>query len=89
MLKIGKYEIDTVLFEKGFGNNCTPYDCDSTCCASGVFLDPADMERVLLHKNEIKNFMDETQTKDESLWFDVKKRLIMIFHLVLQIVQML
>ncbi|MFA6540179.1 MAG: DUF3109 family protein [Bacteroidota bacterium] len=72
-LYIGKYKIDTVLFEKGFAKGCGPHKCETTCCASGVFLDPAERDIILQHKDEIKPMMDATQSTDDSLWFDNRK----------------
>ncbi len=71
-ITIGKYAIDPVLFEKGFTKGCGPYQCETTCCSSGVFLDPKDRDVILEHKEEVKQQMDETQTENESVWFDNK-----------------
>ncbi|MFA6457718.1 MAG: DUF3109 family protein [Bacteroidota bacterium] len=72
-LVIGKYKIDPVLFEKGFTKGCGPYQCETTCCSSGVFLDPADRDVILKHKDEVKLAMDETQTTNDAVWFDNKR----------------
>lgn len=72
--KIGKYSIDPVLFEKGFAKGCGPFHCETTCCSSGVFLDPTERDVILEHKEEVKAMMDETQTPDESLWFDNRRQ---------------
>jgi len=69
-LKIGNYTIDPVLFEKGFSRGCGPYQCQTTCCSSGVYLDPSERDVILQHTDEIKLKMDETQTTNESVWFD-------------------
>ena len=73
MKTIGKYKIDEILFEQKFTNGCSPLSCDTTCCKSGVYLDPTDMEKVLAHSSEIKKYMDETQNQDLSVWFDLVK----------------
>ncbi|MFA6467679.1 MAG: DUF3109 family protein [Bacteroidota bacterium] len=72
-LVIGKYTIDPVLFEKGFTKGCGPYQCETTCCSSGVFLDPADRDVILQHKDEVKLAMDETQTTNDAVWFDNRR----------------
>ncbi len=72
-LIIGKYAIDPVLFEKGFAKGCGPYRCETTCCASGVFLDPTERDVILQHKEEVKTMMDETQTINDVVWFDNRK----------------
>ena len=69
-LTIGKYRIDPVLFQKGFSKGCGPYQCETTCCSSGVFLDPKDRDIILAHKEEVKAQMDETQTTNDAVWFD-------------------
>lgn len=71
-LTIGKYRVDPALFEKGFSKGCGPYQCETTCCSSGVFLDPTDRDVILEHKEEVKLQMDETQTTNEAVWFDNK-----------------
>ena len=69
-MRIGKYEIDPVLFEKGFPKGCGPLACESTCCSVGVFADLKEKELILSHKDAVKKYMDETQTTDDSRWFD-------------------
>jgi hypothetical protein len=72
---IGKYKIDPVLFEKGFAKDCGPHKCETTCCSSGVFLDPTDRDVIIQNKEEIKTKMDETQTTDDTKWFDNRKEI--------------
>lgn len=69
-LRIGKYTIDPILLEKGFAVGCGPHQCQTTCCRSGVFVDLKEKETILQHKETIKLMMDETQTTDESRWFE-------------------
>lgn len=69
-IQIGKFKIDPILFEKGFAKGCGPFQCHTTCCSSGVFIDPAEKEAILQHKEEVKMKMDETQTQDETAWFE-------------------
>ncbi|MDE3058022.1 MAG: DUF3109 family protein [Bacteroidota bacterium] len=67
---IGKYEIDPVLFEKGFAKECGPFRCESKCCSVGVYVDLKERGKILSYKETIKRYMDETQTADDSRWFD-------------------
>ncbi|HLP16424.1 MAG TPA: DUF3109 family protein [Bacteroidota bacterium] len=69
-LYIGKYEIDPILFTKGFAVNHGPYQCETKCCASGVWTDVKEKEVIMSYKDQIKAFMDETQTTDDTVWFD-------------------
>ncbi len=73
MNNINKFKIDEILFEKGFSKSCSPVNCETSCCKSGVYLDPTDKEKIMPYISEIKNYMDETQSKDENLWFDETK----------------
>lgn len=73
--RIGKYKIDPILFKKGFAKGCGPYKCETTCCSSGVFLDPMDRDAILKDKDGVKQFMDDTQSKDDTRWFDNKREI--------------
>jgi hypothetical protein len=69
-LFIGKYEIDPILFTKGFALGRGPFQCESKCCSSGVWTDVSEQRVIMSNKESIKKYMDETQTQDDSLWFD-------------------
>jgi len=71
-LRIGKYIIDPVLFEKGFTDGCGPFSCEATCCEGGVYVDLHEKENVLDHRAMILNYMDETQPHDSSNWFEAE-----------------
>jgi hypothetical protein len=70
MLQIGKYRISPDLFEQGYPEGSGPCACTSACCEDGVYLDIGDRDRILKHREMIKTSMDETQSRDEQLWFD-------------------
>lgn len=70
LLKVGQYEISDSLFERGFREGSGPCSCASTCCAGGVYADVKERETILAHQELIKKYMDETQTRDEALWFE-------------------
>lgn len=69
-LKIRQYTISSDFFEKGFKGENGPCRCTSTCCAGGVYTDILERDKILVHKERIKQHMDETQSKSESEWFD-------------------
>jgi hypothetical protein len=69
-LRIKQYTISPELYEKGFRAGCGPCSCSSVCCQNGVYADVTERDRILDHKELIKKYMDETQTRDESLWFE-------------------
>jgi Protein of unknown function (DUF3109) len=69
-LYIGTYEVDPILFTKGFANGRGPFQCESKCCSSGVWTDVSEQRVIMEHKESIKKYMDETQTQDDTVWFD-------------------
>jgi len=73
-LSINGYTFSNELFEKGFPSEGGPCACSSVCCEEGVYADIADREKILSHKEMIKKYMDETQTRDETRWFEEQER---------------
>jgi len=69
-LKIGNYNIDDMIFCKGYKKEQGPFTCKGLCCYSGVYISFEDKERILEHKDIIIANMDETQIKDINNWFD-------------------
>jgi hypothetical protein len=49
MMRVGKYDIDQILFEKGFSKGCGPFACESACCESGVYVDLKEKEPPTKH----------------------------------------
>jgi len=64
------YSFAPELFTSGFGEGSGPCRCASDCCSGGVYADVTEREMILSQQEKIKRQMDETQTKDEHLWFD-------------------
>jgi hypothetical protein len=69
-IRIGKYTIDPVLFEKGFSEGCGPFSCESTCCEGGVYVDLHEKENIIDHHDMVIRYMDESQPKNSADWFD-------------------
>lgn len=69
-LRIKQYVISPELYEKGYRGGRGPCTCTSVCCRDGVYADVRERDRILEHHETIKKSMDETQTRDESLWFE-------------------
>jgi len=69
-LCIKQYIISPELYEKGYSGGRGPCACTSVCCQHGVYADVKERDRILDHRETIKKYMDETQTRDESLWFE-------------------
>jgi hypothetical protein len=68
--KITDYQIDNIIFQKGYEKKLGPFSCTGSCCSSGVFADVLEKEKILSFKEKIINEMDETQTKDFDEWFE-------------------
>jgi hypothetical protein len=69
-LRIGKYIVDPVLFEKGFTDGCGPFSCESTCCEGGVYADLNEKENILDHREMIFKYLDDTQQHNVNNWFE-------------------
>ncbi len=63
-------KIDPLIFKFPFVEKCNISVCSGECCWYGVYVDLREMENIIQHKEIIKQYMDETQTKDESKWFE-------------------
>ncbi len=63
-------KIDPLIFTFPFVQGCNISLCSGECCWYGVYVDLKEMELILEKKELIKQYMDETQTKDESMWFE-------------------
>lgn len=67
---INGYTFSEDLFRKGFPTGGGPCTCSSVCCEGGVYADITDREKILSHKEIVKKYMDGTQTREESQWFE-------------------
>lgn len=71
-IEVKGFSFGPELFTQGFAEGTGPCRCTSDCCSSGVYIDLTERDRILLHKEKVKQQMDATQVKDESLWFDAE-----------------
>jgi hypothetical protein len=71
-LALNGYTFSGELFDRGFPASGGPCKCSSVCCAEGVYADVADREKILSHKDMVKKYMDDTQTRDEARWFELE-----------------
>lgn len=69
-INIGGTKFELKIFTDGFEDKNGPNACTSKCCRYGVYLDPAERDRILAHADVVEKYFDETQTKDRSKWFD-------------------
>lgn len=70
LFKVKQFFIANEFFEKGYAAGNGPCNCRTTCCHGGVWLDVKDRDRILQHKEIIRNQMDDSQPKDDAQWFD-------------------
>ena len=72
-LHIPPYTFSSELFEKGFSPENGPCTCTSMCCEGGVYADIREKDKILSHQEIITRYMDETQSKDVTQWFEEKE----------------
>lgn len=63
-------QVDPVLFEPRFASHCSMNNCNAHCCRDGVWVDPAEKQRILEHASLIVRHMDPGQVTDPTRWFD-------------------
>ncbi|MBU1097132.1 MAG: DUF3109 family protein [Bacteroidetes bacterium] len=68
--KINGYYIDPLIFTHKFVNACDVCICSGECCYYGVYTDKLEHEKIMGMKDRIKKSMDDSQTTDDSLWFE-------------------
>jgi|WetSurMetagenome_2_1015567.scaffolds.fasta_scaffold556766_2 hypothetical protein len=69
-LRVKQYTISPELYHKGYPHGHSPCMCTSVCCQHGVYADVKERDRILEHRDLIKKYMDETQSKNELHWFE-------------------
>jgi len=67
--KINGILIDPVIFTYKFICNCA-----GECCYYGVYTDLEEYQTILSIQDQIKEVMDETQSKDVSEWFEPEEK---------------
>jgi hypothetical protein len=75
-LVINGYRIADELFTTGYPAGTGPYFCESgVCCGRGAYVDLKERDLVLQHAAMVKPHLDETQTQDETRWFEREERI--------------
>jgi hypothetical protein len=62
--------VDPEILLPRFSPGCSMCHCNGTCCAEGVLLDLKDKERILVHADLIKQYLEPQQEHDIAKWFD-------------------
>jgi hypothetical protein len=62
--------IDPFLYEHGYKEGCSPFQCNGTCCSFGVYCDVEEHKKIVANAERIKNYLDETQPHDVATWFE-------------------
>jgi hypothetical protein len=65
-----RFQVSPELAEKGYGRGMGPWNCTAACCGGGVYADVTERDRILAHRHIIRKYMDESQTPDDSRWFE-------------------
>ncbi|MBM4169670.1 MAG: DUF3109 family protein [Ignavibacteria bacterium] len=58
------------LIDRKFQSGCSIQNCDATCCAQGVLVDPVEKARILSHALLILKHMEPHQEKNPAKWFE-------------------
>ena len=69
-LELNGLKIDPVIFTQGFVPGCDICKCGGQCCNWGVYMDRDFQPVIMKFESQIKDVMDEYQTKDTSKWFE-------------------
>lgn len=69
-IEISGTKFELKIFTEGFQDKNGPNACTSKCCRHGVYLDPVERDRIIAHAGIVEKYMDGTQTRDRSKWFD-------------------
>ncbi|MBI5471503.1 MAG: DUF3109 family protein [Ignavibacteriae bacterium] len=72
LLVVKGYRISNEFFEKGYTEGNSPCQCSTNCCKGGVWTDLNEHHLIMAKKDLIKQHMDETQSTDESRWFEAE-----------------
>ncbi|MEO8446915.1 MAG: DUF3109 family protein [bacterium] len=70
VLEYNGLTIDPVIFTQGFVKGCDMSICSGQCCNWGVYLDKDFYDVIMAYEEQIKEVMDEHQTKVTSDWFE-------------------
>ena len=73
-LHVKQYTIAPELYSKGYATGLGPCTCTSACCQHGVYADVKERDKILGHREIIKKYMDETQTREEEQWFEEEEK---------------
>jgi len=71
-LEFNGIQIDPVIFTQGFVPGCNIKMCHGQCCNWGVYMDKPFKDVIMKFEEEIKDVMDEHQTKDTTKWFETE-----------------
>lgn len=74
VLRIQRYTVSPELFTTGYSSTSGPWTCTSECCGGGAYVDVTERDVVLAHADLIKPHLDETQTRDETRWFEHEEK---------------
>jgi len=63
-------KIDPVIFTHKSVSGCNICNCSRECCYYGVYTEKNESEKLTAMKEKIQAAMDDSQTKDETKWFE-------------------
>jgi len=63
-------EVAENCFETARGERCILEECRGACCANGIWVDVAHVQRILAHAEQIRPFMAPEYRDQTDLWFN-------------------
>jgi len=69
-IEIAGSKFEMKILTDGFKEPNGPNACTSKCCRHGVYLDPTERDRILAQADIVEKYLDDSQTKDRTKWFD-------------------
>jgi hypothetical protein len=70
LVHLPQLRVGEELFTQQFEAGCSMSKCNGFCCRDGVLVDAAHKALILENASLVQKYMDETQTKDTSQWFE-------------------
>jgi hypothetical protein len=67
---LGAIPIAANIFDGRFPAGCATSRCKGACCREGVWLDPAERDRILENAALVQRHMEPRQQQNPELWFE-------------------
>ncbi len=66
-------KVDGNLFESRFARGCATFNCNASCCQTGVWVDVEERNLILSKSDIVQRHMGPGQDKNPSRWFEKRE----------------